>query len=174
LLIVGAAEFSSRVIVLGTVCYAFVPFERPYHRGGGSRVVSIATRPPSSQGRGRGAKMIAPVSNTTAPSLTEPKRNTRKGSLGELKLVEPKLGEPKANLDRSDRTVALQALQMALTELGDGVTLVCGAGRSASSPAASSPSPRSATIWGVSAARSSIRCRGAGTRERSKALPAAG
>jgi len=68
--------------------------------------------------------MMAPVSNTTAPSLTEPKRNTRKSSLGALKLVEPKLGEPKANLDRSDRTVALQALQMALKELGDGVTLV--------------------------------------------------
>jgi surface antigen len=30
----------------------------------------------------------------------------------------------KSSLDRSDRAVALQALQMALTELGDGVTLV--------------------------------------------------
>lgn len=29
-----------------------------------------------------------------------------------------------SSLDRSDRTVALQALQMALNELGDGVTLV--------------------------------------------------
>lgn len=34
------------------------------------------------------------------------------------------LTELKTSLDRSDRTVALQALQMALTELGDGVTLV--------------------------------------------------
>jgi surface antigen len=34
------------------------------------------------------------------------------------------LGELQISLDRSDRTVALQALQMALTELGDGVTLV--------------------------------------------------
>ena len=34
------------------------------------------------------------------------------------------LRELKTSLDRSDRTVALQALQMALTELGDGVTLV--------------------------------------------------
>ena len=34
------------------------------------------------------------------------------------------LTELKTSLDRSDRTVALQALQMALSELGDGVTLV--------------------------------------------------
>ncbi len=34
------------------------------------------------------------------------------------------LTELKSTLDHSDRTVALQALQMALTELGDGVTLV--------------------------------------------------
>lgn len=34
------------------------------------------------------------------------------------------LTELKSSLDRSDRAVALQALQMALTELGDGVTLV--------------------------------------------------
>ena len=34
------------------------------------------------------------------------------------------LNELKARLDKSDRAVALQALQMALTELGDGVTLV--------------------------------------------------
>jgi surface antigen len=31
--------------------------------------------------------------------------------------------EPKANLDRSDRIVAFHALQMALNELGDGMTL---------------------------------------------------
>jgi hypothetical protein len=31
--------------------------------------------------------------------------------------------EPKANLDRSDRMVAFQALLMALNELGDGMTL---------------------------------------------------
>jgi len=34
------------------------------------------------------------------------------------------LTELKTSLDSSDRTIALQALQMALTELGDGVTLV--------------------------------------------------
>jgi hypothetical protein len=33
------------------------------------------------------------------------------------------LTELKSSLDHSDRTVALQALQMALTELGDGATL---------------------------------------------------
>lgn len=34
------------------------------------------------------------------------------------------LGELKARLDRSDRVAALQALELALCELGDGVTLV--------------------------------------------------
>ena len=34
------------------------------------------------------------------------------------------LKDLKTSLDRSDRTVALQALHMALSELGDGVTLV--------------------------------------------------
>jgi surface antigen len=34
------------------------------------------------------------------------------------------LTQLRSTLDHSDRTVALQALQMALTELGDGVTLV--------------------------------------------------
>jgi surface antigen len=34
------------------------------------------------------------------------------------------LSELKARLDRSDRTVAVQALELALSELGDGVTLV--------------------------------------------------
>jgi surface antigen len=34
------------------------------------------------------------------------------------------LGELKARLDRSDRLAALQALELALSELGDGVTLV--------------------------------------------------
>lgn len=34
------------------------------------------------------------------------------------------LGELKAQLDQSDRAAAVQALQLALSELGDGVTLV--------------------------------------------------
>ncbi len=34
------------------------------------------------------------------------------------------LGELKARLDRSDRVAAMQALELALSELGDGVTLV--------------------------------------------------
>jgi surface antigen len=34
------------------------------------------------------------------------------------------LGELKARLDRSDRMAAVQALELALSELGDGVTLV--------------------------------------------------
>jgi surface antigen len=34
------------------------------------------------------------------------------------------LNELKARLDRSDRTAAMQALELALSEVGDGVTLV--------------------------------------------------
>jgi surface antigen len=37
---------------------------------------------------------------------------------------QPGLNELKARLDRSDRQAALQALQLALSELGDGVTLI--------------------------------------------------
>ena len=58
----------------------------------------------------RGAQVVVPVTKT-APAETS--RDT-KSSLTELK----------SHLDRSDRAVALRALQMALTELGDGVTVV--------------------------------------------------
>jgi len=37
---------------------------------------------------------------------------------------QPGLSDLKARLDRSDRVAALQALELALSELGDGVTLV--------------------------------------------------
>ena len=37
---------------------------------------------------------------------------------------QPGLGELKARLDQSDRLTALQSLELALSELGDGVTLV--------------------------------------------------
>ena len=37
---------------------------------------------------------------------------------------QPSLSDLKARLDRSDRMAALQALELALSELGDGVTLV--------------------------------------------------
>lgn len=37
---------------------------------------------------------------------------------------QPGLSELKARLDRSDRAAAMQALELALSELGDGVTLV--------------------------------------------------
>jgi hypothetical protein len=76
------------------------------------------------------------------------------------------LQELKSTLDRSDRaTVALQALQMALTELGDGVTLVW------RRPA--SRSRRFATIRAVSAAASSSRSCSAPTKEKSRAWLAA-
>ena len=58
----------------------------------------------------RGADVVVPVFRAVAPETgTGPK-----SSLTELK----------TSLDRSDRDVALRALQMALTELGDGATLV--------------------------------------------------
>ena len=62
----------------------------------------------------RGAHMVLPVYETVpTDTVTEP-NGSLSGSLAELKTT----------LDRSDRAVALKALQMALTELGDGVTLV--------------------------------------------------
>ncbi|WP_108681361.1 RT0821/Lpp0805 family surface protein [Methyloceanibacter sp. wino2] len=58
----------------------------------------------------RGAHVVVPVFKTVTPkTVTEPNSP---------------LTELKTTLDRSDREVALRALQMALTELGDGATLV--------------------------------------------------
>lgn len=58
----------------------------------------------------RGAHVVVPVTETAPTDIV----GDQKSSLTELN----------SHLDRSDRTVALRALQMALTELGDGVTLV--------------------------------------------------
>jgi len=58
----------------------------------------------------RGANVVVPVFKTVTPeTVTEPKSP---------------LTELRTGLDRSDREVALRALQMALSELGDGATLV--------------------------------------------------
>lgn len=57
------------------------------------------------------ASPVAPVFKTVTPE-------TANGS------TKRPLAELKTNLDRSDREVALRALQMALSELGDGATLV--------------------------------------------------
>jgi len=54
--------------------------------------------------------VVVPVTETAPAEISR----DLNGSLTELK----------SHLDRSDRAVALRALQMALTELGDGVTLV--------------------------------------------------
>ena len=54
---------------------------------------------------------VAPVFNTVAPETAG--RPTKRP-----------FAELKTRLDRSDREVALRALQMALSELGDGATLV--------------------------------------------------
>jgi len=58
----------------------------------------------------RGAHVVMPVYRAVTPKTVA----APKGSLAELN----------TSLSRSDREVALRALQMALTELGDGATLV--------------------------------------------------
>jgi surface antigen len=76
--------------------------ERSYHHWGGrSRTFVIRARPSSPQGRGERSAQIAASEDQQL-------------SLNELK----------ARLDRSDRVAARQALELALSELGDGVTLV--------------------------------------------------
>lgn len=62
----------------------------------------------------RGAHVVVPVYKTVPPTTVTEPDGSLSGSLAELKTT----------LDRSDRAVAFKALQMALTELGDGVTLV--------------------------------------------------
>ena len=86
----------------GRVGYAYVPLERSYHHWGGcSRTISFRTRPSSPQGRGE-----------------------RSGRDRALEGQQLGLNELKARLDQSDRAAAMQALELALSELGDGVTLV--------------------------------------------------
>ena len=77
------------------------------------------------------------------------------------------LGELKARLDLSDRVAAMQALELALSELGDGVTLVWRR-PSAGWSAESSRSRPSATIGAGSAAMSSTRSRSAAISGRSR------
>lgn len=72
--------------------------------GAGALVLSVLLPAPLPlKAEESGAKDVAAVANQPAPQG---------------------LQELKTSLDRSDRTVALQALHMALSELGDGVTLV--------------------------------------------------
>lgn len=60
-----------------------------------------------------------------APSLLKAEESGATKAAVEAKNSAPQgLTELNTGLDRSDRTVALQALHMALSELGDGVTLV--------------------------------------------------
>ena len=76
--------------------------ERSYHHWGGRfRIFVIRARPSSPQGRESGAEI-------------DVASDTRKLGLGRLK----------ARLDGSDRVAAIQALELALSELGDGITLV--------------------------------------------------
>jgi surface antigen len=71
--------------------------------GAGALALSLLSPAPHPlKAEDRGAEVAAAVSDTQPPSLNE----------------------LKTQLHRGDRAVALQALQMALTELGDGMTLV--------------------------------------------------
>jgi surface antigen len=72
-----------------------------------------------------GAGALASSVLLPAPSLLKAKESGANDAAAVAARHEPQgLQELKSTLDRSDRAVALQALQMALTELGDGVTLV--------------------------------------------------
>ena len=69
---------------------------------------------------GAGALMLSVLLPAPLPLKAEDQ-----GTAARVENVAPsRLGELKTNLSRSDRIVALQALKMALTELGDGATLV--------------------------------------------------
>jgi surface antigen len=103
LLIVGAGVFSSSTCVeSGTSGYAYVPLERSYHHWGGRpRIFVICARPSSPQAGETGANKFTASENQQL-----------------------KPWRAQGRLDRSDRLAALQALELALSELGDGVTLV--------------------------------------------------
>jgi surface antigen len=72
---------------------------------------------------GAGALVLSVLLPALSPLKAE--ESGAKNMAAEANLPAPQgLKELKTSLDRSDRTVALQALHMALSELGDGVTLV--------------------------------------------------
>ena len=88
--------------VWGTIGYAYVPFEGSYHHWGGrSPVLVIAPAPPPLKADDWRVVVTREASEPT-----------------------PEFAELKTKLDGSDRQAAAQALQLAMNELGDGVTLV--------------------------------------------------
>jgi hypothetical protein len=90
-----------------TIGYAYGPSERSYHhRGAGALVLLCGVPAPLS------LHAEEPVSTGSVNIDTE--SGKQPAAFFELR----------AKLDRGDRDVALSALQVALTELGDGATLV--------------------------------------------------
>ena len=90
----------------GTIGYAYGPSERSYHHWGGCARNSVLCARPFLPLRRRAD--VHRVGNIDTESARQP------AAFDELR----------AKLDRNDRDIALNALQVALTELGDGATLV--------------------------------------------------
>jgi len=100
---VGVGEYSIRVRVWERIVMRTFHWNAPII-GAGALVLSVLLPAPSPlMAEENGAHDVAAVATGHTPQ-----------GLNALKF----------GLDQSDRAVALQALQMALTELGDGVTLV--------------------------------------------------
>jgi len=100
---VGVGEYSIRVRVWGRIVMRTFHGNAPII-GVGALVLSVLLPTPSPLMAGEsGAHDVAARTTGQAPQG---------------------LNALKSSLEQSDRAVALQALQMALTELGDGVTLV--------------------------------------------------
>jgi|GEM_PF-485443 len=70
-----------------------------------------------------GAGALVFLSLAPAPSLLKPEESGAKAEIASDK-GRPSFGQLKAQLDWSDRIAALKALELALSELGDGATLV--------------------------------------------------
>jgi surface antigen len=70
---------------------------------------------------GAGALAISLMAPAPLPALAG---ESRAEATGAVESQQPGLSELKARLDKSDRTAAVRAFELALSELGDGVTLV--------------------------------------------------
>ena len=105
----GVGEYSIRVRVWGRIVMRTFRWNAPII-GAGALVLSVLLPAPSPlMAEENGAKDVAALAGGRMPQ-----GHTMPQGLTALK----------SSLDQSDRAVAMQALQMALTELGDGVTLV--------------------------------------------------
>jgi surface antigen len=71
---------------------------------------------------GAGALLVSVLAPASHPLKAE--ESGAQVAVGAPQPAAPGLNELRARLDRSDRQAAVQALQLALEELGDGVTLI--------------------------------------------------